>query len=72
MSEIDLTTIKPGDLVEYQGIISKQSQQTMRGTFQGWHGDEPQRLLVYSFGAKTIISVGQKNVVRIVPQGEQP
>lgn len=66
MSNKDLTTITPGDLVEYQGPISKQ---IMRGEFRGWHGDEPQRLLVYSFGAKTVISVAQKNIVRVTPQG---
>lgn len=66
MSTGDLTSVKPGDIVEYQLPISKRIE---RGTFQQWHGVEPQRLVVWSHQARTSISVAQTSVTRIIPQG---
>jgi hypothetical protein len=67
MSTVDLTGVKPGDIVEYQLPISKRLE---RGTFQQWHGAEPQRLVVWSHQAKTSISVARASVTRMLPQEE--
>jgi len=69
MSRIDLKSLKPGNVVDYQQPLSKHAA---RGTFQRWHStdDGQARLLVHSQQLGFDVSVDPQRVISITRQSE--
>lgn len=69
MNRIDLKSLQPGDVVEYQQPILTTPA---RGTFQRWHStdDGQARLLVHNQPLGMDLSVDPKRVLTITRPGE--